>query len=135
MEEIARILKPGGLAILTVDMSMWFELNRPLDLVWDSGLCLVMPIDLRWPRQRFGIFSDSKLPADVLGLTLLKDDYVVETHYRQEGNPIDCLPGYRVPSLMPATVTRNRPPWWRLASMVYHWLFRGAPDRGRAGAD
>src|SRR5687767_8420535 len=33
MQEIARVLKPGGRAVLTVDMSMWFEINRPLELV------------------------------------------------------------------------------------------------------
>src|SRR5437879_2279588 len=47
IQEIARILKPGGRAIITVDMSMWFELNRPLDLIWDSGLTLLEPVDLR----------------------------------------------------------------------------------------
>src|SRR6266704_5201920 len=47
MQEIARVLKPGGRAVLTVDMSMWFEINRPLELVWESGLNLFRSADLR----------------------------------------------------------------------------------------
>jgi len=76
MQEIARILKPGGRAVLTVDMSMWFEMNRPLDLVWESGLNIHGTIDLRWPTQRFGMFSDDPvkgMPADVFGMVLIKD--------------------------------------------------------------
>src|SRR5215213_8279996 len=86
MQEVARILKPGGRAVITVDMSMWFEVNRPLDLVWESGLNLFGLVDLRWPTQRFGMFSDDPvkgMPADVYGMVLVKDGGEVETQYRR----------------------------------------------------
>jgi SAM-dependent methyltransferase len=114
MQEIARILRPRGYAVLTVDMSMWFELNRPLDLVWDSGLSLLLPIDLRWPTRRFGRFSDSQLPADVLGMTLVKDDYVVETHYRSGSDSVPSLAGYLVPTLSSRAVQVSLPLWKRI---------------------
>jgi SAM-dependent methyltransferase len=118
MQEIARILRPGGRAILTVDMSMWFELNRPLDLLWDSGLTLLMPIDLRWPSPRFGMFSDSRLPADVFGMTLLKEDYPVETQYRN-GSVVATVPAYQVPTLMNRPASVRRPFWRRAAGWIY----------------
>lgn len=104
MREMARILKPGGLAILTVDMSMFFELSRPLDLVWDSGLALVQPVDLGWPTRRFGMFSDEGLeglPADVLGMVLVKEDRRVDTAYRGGEQAVSSIPAYLVPTLVP----------------------------------
>lgn len=120
MQEIARVLRPGGRAVLTVDMSMWFELNRPLDLVWDSGLTLLSPIDLRWPTRRFGMFSEGKRPADVLGLTLAKEEHTVETEYRVNGNHVASVRGYQVPALIPAPKPTDRPLWWRVARRAYH---------------
>jgi hypothetical protein len=81
-EFIERVLKPAGRAVLTVDMSMWFELNRPLDLIWESGLNFLGQCDLGWPARRFGMFSDGRirgLPADVSGMTLFKSAGSVET--------------------------------------------------------
>jgi SAM-dependent methyltransferase len=124
MQEIARILKPGGKAILTVDVSMWFELNRPLDLIWESGLTLVEPADLRWPVQRFGMF-DSKQPADVFGMTLLKEDRQIETLYRCAGNdPVESVPAYRVPTLIPRAPGGKRPLWRRVGGSVLRELKR-----------
>lgn len=119
IQEIARILKPGGRAIITVDMSMTgFELNRPLDLVWDSGLMLLDPIDLRWPIQRFGIFSDSDLPADVFGMTLIKEDREVEIKYRHAGEKVATVPAHLVPTLIPRPAASARPLWRRVGGSI-----------------
>jgi ubiquinone/menaquinone biosynthesis C-methylase UbiE len=117
MQEIARILKPGGKAILTVDVSMFFELNRPLGLIWDSGLTLVEPADLRWPERRFGLF-DSKQPADVFGMTLLKEDRQIEIAYRYADEKVESVPSYRVPALIPRPIETKRPLWRRLGGAI-----------------
>jgi len=117
MQELARVLKPGGRAILTVDMSMWFELNRPLELVWESGLNLFGLVDLRWPTRRFGMFSDDPvkgLPADVYGMVLAKDGGHVETKYRHGSEVVDSVAPYRVSTLIPQPSAENRPLWRRL---------------------
>ena len=82
LKEIARVLKPSGLAVLTFDINMLSEINRPLDIIWESGLIPMGSIDLKWPFHRFGIFSDGIQPADVFGLTLLKDNYTVSRDYK-----------------------------------------------------
>lgn len=120
MQEIARVLKPGGQAVLTVDMSMALELNRPLDLVWDSGLTLVEPVDLRWPARRFGMLDGEgpqRLPADVLGMVLLKEDRLVETLYREAASSVRAVPAHLVPTLihpMPPAPLR----WRRIAGRL-----------------
>ncbi len=119
IQEIARILKPGGRAIITVDMSMTgFELNRPLDLVWDSGLMLLDSIDLRWPTQRFGLFSDSDLPADVFGMTLVKENREVETKYRHADEKVETVPAHLVPTLIPRPAATARPLWRRVGGRL-----------------
>lgn len=121
MQELARILKPGGLAVLTVDMSMWFYMNRPLELVYESGLNFHGLMDLRWPTQRFGMFSDDEvkgMPADVYGMVLIKDGGVVETQYRRGGVPVDTVPPYRVPTLTPPLFAGPRPLWRRIGSRI-----------------
>jgi len=48
-------------------------------------------MDLRWPKRRLGVFCDGTQPADVFGLTLVKDDCLVETAYSGIGgdaNPV-----------------------------------------------
>jgi SAM-dependent methyltransferase len=107
MREMARILKPGGLAILTVDMAMTFTLNRPLDMIWDSGLQIHGPFDFRWPVRRLGMFSGTDsppLPADVLGMVLIKDSTPIDIQYRPQGESVPTIPLYRVPTLIPIPV-------------------------------
>ncbi len=99
MQEIARILKPGGRAIITVDVNMFSEISRPLDLIWDSGLSPLGEVDLRWPFRRFGMFCDGKQPADVFGMTLVKDDYSVETTYTEVKGTAPLADAYLVPTL------------------------------------
>ena len=128
MQELARILKPGGLAVLTVDMSMWFYMNRPLELVYESGLNFHGLMDLRWPRQRFGMFSDDPVkgqPADVFGMVLTKDDGVVDVEYRQAGDSVESVPPYRVPTLVPPVFSGARPLWQRIGSRIKRELGEG----------
>lgn len=125
MQEIARILKPGGRAIVTVDMSMWFEMNRPLDLIQESGLNLFGLIDLRWPTKRFGMFSEEPvngMPADVFGMVLVKDDGVVETKFRHGSEIVDSVPPYRVPTLIPRSASGPRPLWRRIGGRIKRQL-------------
>lgn len=119
IQEIARILKPGGRAVITLDVSMvGFELNRPLDLVWDSGLTLLDPVDLRWPTRRFGMFSESELPADVFGMTLVKDDRAVDIRYRRTNEEVEAVPAYRVPTLIPRSPATKRALWRRVVDRI-----------------
>ena len=118
IQEMARVLKPGGRAVLTLDVSMWFELNRPLDLVWDSGLLLMEPVDFRWPMRRFGMFSDTHLPADVLGMTLIKEEYPVDIQYRRDGQAVPSVPLHRVPTMIPRPGPDRRPLWRRAAGRL-----------------
>lgn len=81
MREIARILKPGGLALLTVDVNIMSRFTNPMELVWESGLNFYKGVDLSLPIKRFGIFCDGKQPADVFGMVLEKPSYSFETNY------------------------------------------------------
>lgn len=104
VQEMARLLKPGGRLIITVDVNMHSEISRPLDLIWESGLVPLGEIDLRWPARRFGILCDGKQPADVFGITLIKQQSVVETQYSGDGAmfkssavPFNVVPHSSVP--------------------------------------
>lgn len=124
MQEFARVLRPGGRAIVTLDLSMWLELNRPLDLVWDSGLMLLPPIDLRWPPTRFGRLERHGRAADVLGLTLVKDDTPIATEYSDDGHPVATLPAFRIPTLIPRREYPPPPLWQRVARRIRRHLRR-----------
>ena len=134
MQELARILKPGGRAILTVDMSLWFEMNRPLELVSESGLNFCGLVDLRWPTRRFGMFSDDPvkgMPADVFGMVLLKDGGEVETFYRRGEEPVEAIAPYRVPTLIPQSDSGPQPLWRRIGGRIKREL--GGTSAGNRG--
>lgn len=122
LREMARILKPGGRIIITIDTNMRSEISRPFDLlaflIWDCGMLPLGEMDLRWPRRRFGMFNDGKQPADVFGMTLTKDDYEVETQYSDSsGTPTAAasyLPVLRsLPVADEASPGGSRRPLWR----------------------
>ncbi len=106
MQEMARILKLGGRAIITVDTNMLSEISKPLDLIWESGLLPLGEIDLRWPYHRFGIFCDGKQPADTFGMTLVKEDYSVETAYtyKEAKKNASLIEGSLIPTLRKKTL-------------------------------
>lgn len=94
MQEMARIVKPGGRVIITVDMMIDWEMNRPLDLIWSSGLVPYGQIDLRWPEKRYSISPIEGVdePADVFGFTLIKEDRKIESRYTGTGGESDPKP-------------------------------------------
>lgn len=96
MQEMARILKPNGKLIVTVDVNMFSEINRPLDLIWESGLMLQGSLDLKWPFKRFGIFVGGAEPADVFGFTLVKRKYKVQTMYTKSSKAEE-IEGHEIP--------------------------------------
>ena len=125
MREMARILKPGGRAIITVDVNMFSEISKPLDLIWESGLLPLGEIDLRWPFHRFGVFCDGKQPADVFGMTLIKSEYSVETQYSrvEHGTPVitaSLIPTLRIHSKDSNSVLVSvaLSLWWRFPQRI-----------------
>lgn len=90
MQEIARILKPGGLAFLTVDVNLLMRLSNPLELIWESGLNLYGGINLAMPEKRLGIFCDGKQPADVFGMALRKDPSLINVRYDDETEKVEA---------------------------------------------
>ncbi len=123
MQEIARILKPGGRAIITVDVNMHSVISRPLDLIWDSGLSPLGEVDLRWPFLRFGIFNDGKQPADVFGMTLIKDSLPIEMTYTEVKGSMPMIESYLVPTLNKKNLLITN--WHHRFSFLYDRL----PDR------
>ncbi len=108
IREMARILKPGGRLILTVDVAIhdtFCEVD-PLSLIWESGLLPAAGIDLKWPRHRLGIGYTGDHPADVFGMVLEKSDYTVDALYAHPDAPPPALmagasiPGSRTPKLV-----------------------------------
>ena len=84
MREIARILKPGGLALITVDINLEKRIVAPLHLIWESGLSIYGGIDLTMPCERFAIYVDGKQSQDVFGFVLQKPASKIKTNYRND---------------------------------------------------
>lgn len=101
IQEMARILKPGGLAIITCDVNLFTVMNEanPMSLMWESGLLPRGALQLQWPLKRLGIFFKRNEPADVFGFVLEKPDYEVETAYSGIGGieSAPTMPGYMIP--------------------------------------
>lgn len=126
VQEMARIVKPGGRLIITVDVAMHTEMVRPLDLIWESGLLPMGEMDLRWPVRRFGILDNGTEPADVFGMTLIKDDTLIETQYSGKGGMPNSptVPHCVVPTLrwqQPSSFIK-RPWWWLITNRIHRAL-------------
>lgn len=77
LREIARILCPGGRAVLTVDLCAGHFFVHPFDIIRHSGLLPVGSLDLRMPSHRFGSMPTNSSDIDVFGIVLSKDESVV----------------------------------------------------------
>ena len=81
LREMARILRPGGRAIITVDLSGGKFFVHPFDIVRYSGLMPVGPIDLRMPTHRFGSMPTNLTDIDIFGMVLKKAESPITLPY------------------------------------------------------
>jgi 2-polyprenyl-3-methyl-5-hydroxy-6-metoxy-1,4-benzoquinol methylase len=116
IREVARILRPGGLAVVSVDIGLKKRIVNPLELVWESGLDFAGSACLTMPTERFGINVDGANPADVFGMVLSKSDGILNTEYGG---------GRSVISSEVARLRDELPPEW--PDQVFH---RWEVDRG-----
>jgi hypothetical protein len=82
------------------------------------------------------MFSDDPvkgMPADVFGMVLIKDEGVVETRFRRDGEVTDSVPPYRVPALVPPTHPGPRPLWRRIGGRLKREL-GGTQHGGNRGS-
>ncbi len=93
VQEMTRILKPGGLLITTVDVNIEYDMARPMDLLWESGLVPKGDLSLAWPADRFGLSDDRQSSADVYGLVLQKPTSKIDSKYSRApgGTPAKIL--------------------------------------------
>jgi len=81
VRDMARILKPGGLLVMTVDVNIEYDMARPMDLIWESGLVPKNDLSLAWPTQRLGRSDNLRSSADVYGLVLEKPVSTINANY------------------------------------------------------
>lgn len=140
MREISRILKPGGLAVISVDVNLMMRLSNPLELVWESGLNFYGGVDLTMPEKRLGIFCDGQQPADVFGMVLTKDPKFIEINYGSDAERIeawkaaslrDSIPVHTFDNLIHNDLERNlkngRPSVRTLLRIAAKFLLRKYP--------
>jgi SAM-dependent methyltransferase len=88
IREMVRMLKPGGLLILTFDLGIGNPLNNILDIVQYSGLMPQDGINLKFPRRRFVNYGNGT-NVDVFGLVLEKsDEKIYKDHSEKEELPM-----------------------------------------------
>lgn len=81
IREMARILKPGGRLIITMDLGINIPLTNPLELILYSGLIPFGSIDMAWPKERFVKMDNESM--DVFGLVLYKPDQLIYDNYNR----------------------------------------------------
>lgn len=82
MQEMARILKPGGKLIVTFDTGIDLPLNPPLKIIELSGLVPDDGVNIEWPQHRFVDYGDKCI--DVFGLSLRKPTGQIYRSYDQK---------------------------------------------------
>ncbi|MEI6515997.1 MAG: class I SAM-dependent methyltransferase [bacterium] len=133
IREMARILKPGGRLILTMDVELFNTLSEadPLSLVWESGLFPCKSLDLQWPEKRFGNSYSKGRSADVFGLVLEKRDYRIERQYQpgETAGELNRIEGWRIassraPKWRPLKITPWRQRLRKAANLLLHGICR-----------
>lgn len=81
LQEMVRILKPGGKLIITFDTGMAMPFNPPLKIIELTGLIPDNGLDLQWPEFRFVDYGESCI--DVFGLVLQKPTGEIYTDYKK----------------------------------------------------
>jgi len=101
IQEMARVLKPGGLAVITMDLSVSENVTSvsPLTLIWESGLLPAGELNLAWPIHRLGHFHKRGHAADVYGVVLRKDATEVDEKYVEEaGDKRGSIQRWQIPT-------------------------------------
>jgi 2-polyprenyl-3-methyl-5-hydroxy-6-metoxy-1,4-benzoquinol methylase len=83
IREMARMVKPGGLLIMTFDLGIDNPLNNILNIIQYSGLVPRGGIDLKFPRKRFVDYGNGN-NVDVFGLVLEKSDDRIFTDHSEK---------------------------------------------------
>jgi len=110
LQEMARILKPGGKLIITFDTGIDLLLNRPLQIIELSGLIPDGGLDLRWPEKRFVNYGENCV--DVFGLILQKPTGHIFLNYERTK---------RIPA---QTVTRKYVELANWFNVPYNWILQ-----------
>jgi SAM-dependent methyltransferase len=138
MREMARVLKPGGRLVVTVDVAILDTFNDvdPLSLIWESGLLVAGSLDVAWPRHRLGIGYHGGHPADVFGMVLEKSDGVVDSCYAAPGASVPSIACSSIPGLRQPRQVDLRPiPWMRRLRMASRFFVRGTRlENGKGNA-
>ena len=101
IQEMARVLKPGGLAIITMDLSVSENVAAvdPLTLIWESGLLPDGELNLTWPVRRLGHLYKRGHSADVYGMVLRKDSMEVDkSHSDGTGGEEKKIERWQIPA-------------------------------------
>ena len=137
MREMARILKPGGRLIVTVDVAIHDTLSEvdPLSLIWESGLLAAGGVDLRWPRRRLGMGYHGARPADVFGMVLEKSGDEVEVRYAAPGAAVPVVASHSIPGMrQPRPVDPQPLSWPRRLRRAWDFFLRGNRPKPGQGA-
>ncbi len=90
LQEMARILKPGGKLIITFDTGIELLLNPPWQIIELSGLIPDGGLDLSWPEKRFVNYGENCV--DVCGLVLKKPVGQVFINYERSKKYLHTMP-------------------------------------------